>query len=67
MLTITPEDYKFLVNVASNLLRPDKPVHKHLDPTFYHTLTYEGDMALIEQLENIINKYKLQAQDYLLP
>jgi hypothetical protein len=41
--------YKFLLNAAENLYRPDRPVHKGLDPTFYHTLTYEGDTELINK------------------
>lgn len=41
------EHLHFTVNAAENLYQPDKPLHKGLCPTFYHTLTYEGDLELI--------------------
>jgi hypothetical protein len=48
-LEIATKALRFTLGCAENLLRPDKPVHKGLDPTFYQTLTYEGDIELIEQ------------------
>lgn len=30
---------------------------KGLDPTFYHTLSYEGDMAKYERLRSLVNRY----------
>jgi hypothetical protein len=49
------EDLNFLIHIAVLAIRPDKPVHKGLDPTFYHTLTYEGDVELVNKLNNVIN------------
>jgi hypothetical protein len=43
------EALEFTLKAAEYVFQPDKPVHKGLDPTFYHTLTYEGDMELIEK------------------
>lgn len=40
---------EFTLKAAEYLYHPDKPIHKGLDPTFYHTLTYEGDMELVEK------------------
>jgi len=45
------EHFQFILGCAYNLLQPDKPVHKGLDPTFYHTLTYEGDVELLEKYQ----------------
>ena len=43
------EALEFTLKAAEYLYQPDKPVHKGLDPTFYQTLTWEGDMELIEK------------------
>lgn len=45
------EHLKFTVNAAENLYRPDKPLVDGLDPTFYFTLTYKGDLELIKKTE----------------
>lgn len=39
---------KFTTKAAVHLFQPDKPLEKGLAPFFYHTLTYEGDLELIE-------------------
>lgn len=56
---------KFTLNSPENLYRPDKTLHEGLCPTFYHTLTYAGDMELIERtkksretLESVDKKLK---------
>jgi hypothetical protein len=41
------EALAFTLKAAEQLYRPDKPLTPGLDPTFYHTLTYEGDLELI--------------------
>jgi hypothetical protein len=43
------DSYKFLLNAAVYVYAPDKPLHRGLDPTFYHTLSYEGDEELINK------------------
>lgn len=43
------ECLEFAVGCAESLLRPDRPVIPNLDPTFYHSLTYEGDVELVEK------------------
>jgi hypothetical protein len=43
------EAMEFSVNAAENLYKPDKPLEKDLGPMFYFTLTYEGDLELIEK------------------
>jgi len=40
---------KFTTKAAVHLFQPDKPLEKGLAPFFYHTLTYEGDLELIEK------------------
>lgn len=55
------EAINFMLSLSKTYLRPDKTIHKNLDPTFYHTLTYEGDIKLINQFwkyENILRKFK---------
>jgi len=47
---LSNEEIKLLVSFI-----PDKPV-AGLDPTFYHTLTYKGDLELYIKLEIIRNK-----------
>ena len=42
------QDIKFLLSFAP----VDEPP-KGLDPTFYHTLSYKGDLALWERIEGI--------------
>lgn len=43
------EALDFTIHAAEYLFKPDKPLIKGLDPTFYFTLTYEGDFDLIEK------------------
>lgn len=43
------EALEFTLHAAEYIYQPDKPLHKNLDPTFYHTLTWEGDFELIEK------------------
>lgn len=50
----------FMLALSRQLLNPSRPVHKNLDPTFYHTLTYEGDVELIKtfnEYEELLKKY----------
>ena len=44
----------FLLNAAQDLYRPDRPLHRGLDPTFYHTLTCEGDLELINKTKDAL-------------
>ena len=39
---------KFTTKAAVHLFQPEKPLEKGLPPFHYHTLTYEGDLELIE-------------------
>lgn len=41
------EHLSFTLGCTNSLLRPDKNLIKNLDPTFYHTNTYEGDLELL--------------------
>ena len=41
--------YEFLLHCTESLVQPDKPLQEMLCPMFYHTLTYEGDLELINQ------------------
>lgn len=42
------QDIKFLLSFA-----PKNEPPEGLDPTFYNTLTYKGDLSLWERIENI--------------
>lgn len=51
----------FMIALSKTYIRPDKTIHKNLDPTFYITLTYDGDVKLIKQFwecEEILRKFK---------
>lgn len=48
-LKAAEEALAFTLHSAEYLHPPSPPLEKGLDPTFYHTLTYEGDLKLIEQ------------------
>lgn len=39
----------FCLHAAEYVYGPNKPLEKGLCPSFYHTLTYEGDLELIEK------------------
>jgi len=43
------EALEFTIEAAEYLYRPNKPLQAGLSPTFYHTLSYEGDLVLIEK------------------
>lgn len=43
------------IRIIINLL-PDSPVPEGLDPTFYRTLTYEGDTKLQAQFDDLKEK-----------
>jgi regulator of replication initiation timing len=43
------EALEFTIKAAEHLFQPDKELPKGLFPTAYHTLSYEGDLDLIEK------------------
>ena len=43
------------INIILNLL-PKGNIPKGLDPTFYHTLTYDGDKKLQAQVDKLRDK-----------
>ena len=43
--------YEFLLHTAEYTFNPDKDLPRGLDPTFYHTLTFDGDLALREKVK----------------
>lgn len=43
------------ISLILNLL-PKGQVHKGLDPTFYHTLTYEGDVSIQKTVDGLREK-----------
>jgi len=40
---------KFTLHSAEYMHRPDEKLESDLSPMFYHSLTYEGDLSLIEK------------------
>lgn len=50
-MTVPIRDMKLLLSFVPKEL-PDE-LAKGLDPTFYHTLTYEGDIEILKKLQRI--------------
>lgn len=48
---LDPADVLFLLSFCPDNLPNEVP--EGLDPTFYHTLTYEGDVKIAERLQKI--------------
>lgn len=51
-LEIAVEHLKFTTHAAEYLYKPDVKLNKNMTPTFYFTLTYEGDLELIEKCKS---------------
>lgn len=45
---------KFCLDLIEKDYCPSKPVEKGMHPVFYHTLSYEGDVALLKEIEQAI-------------
>jgi DNA-binding XRE family transcriptional regulator len=43
------EALELTIKTAEYVYQPNKPLEKGLPPFYYHTLTYEGDLELIEK------------------
>jgi hypothetical protein len=43
------EALKLTIKTAEYVYQPNKPLEKGLPPFHYHTLTYQGDLELIEK------------------
>jgi regulator of replication initiation timing len=43
------EALELTIRTAEYVYQPNKPLEKGLPPFYYHTLTYEGDLELIEK------------------
>ncbi len=56
MSELTDADKRLLLNVLESIR---EPVPKNLCPTFYRTLTYEGDLKLKEHADNLADKLGL--------
>ena len=54
MANVADNDVKLAVGYLRNLARSFTDIPKGLDPTFYHTLSYDGDMAEGERLHALI-------------
>jgi hypothetical protein len=54
MATVEDADVKLAVGYLRNLARQFADIPKGLHPTFYHTLSYEGDVAVGDQLHGLI-------------
>jgi hypothetical protein len=48
------ENYKWLLGVMRNYLKPDAPLEKGMAPMFYHTLTFEGDQKILDDAQKAI-------------
>lgn len=58
------EHYEFLLRAAECLYGADKTLEAGLDPMFYHTLTYEGDLELIEKTKQAKRAYEKYIKGY---
>jgi hypothetical protein len=47
------EEMKYLLKVLDNLRQFKLPISEGLDPTLYATLSYEGDLAIAQRIEEI--------------
>lgn len=47
------EEMKYLLKVIDNQRQFKLPISEGLDPTFYATLSYEGDLAIAQRIEEI--------------
>lgn len=52
----------YLLRVLSNFISPE-PVPEGLDPTFYHTLTYAGDVEIHSKILNIGRENGFEVRD----
>lgn len=52
------EHYEFLLNAAEDLYKPNDPITPGLSPPFYYTLSYEGDLELIEKTKQARKAYE---------
>ena len=59
-MELTEADKKLLTNV---LKVSREPVPKNLCPTFYRTLSYEGDLKLKKRADNLADKLGLTDQE----
>jgi len=50
---ISEEEVRFILSFAPKESPEELP--KNLDPTFYHTLRYKGDLKIAERLQKIRN------------
>ena len=53
-------EYLYKVLIASTNWAEEPP--KGMDPTFYYTLTYEGDMTIYEAIKGIKEDYDLSSE-----
>lgn len=58
------EVLEFTTNATEQLYNPNKQLVDSLDPSFYHTLTYDGDVELIEKTENARNLLETLKKKY---
>ena len=47
------EEMKYRLKVIDNLRQFKLPISEGLDPTMYATLSYEGDLAIAQRIEEI--------------
>lgn len=59
-IAIDEADVRLAVGYLRNLARSFAAIPKGLDPTFYHTLSYEGDVAEGERLRALIARLALE-------
>lgn len=56
MVGVDENDLRLAVGYLRNLARQFANIPKGLDPTFYHTLSYESDFAEGERLSGLIER-----------
>jgi hypothetical protein len=56
-MIIDQQDYDFLIELAKYLVQPQHEVPPGLDATMYLTGDYQGDVAVINKLRDIMFKY----------
>jgi hypothetical protein len=56
MVQVDDEDLRLALGYLRNLASNFTDIPKGLNPTFYHTLSYDGDVAEGERLRGVIKR-----------
>ena len=64
MVSVDDGDLQLALGYLRNLARGFEEIPQGLDPTFYHTLSYDGDVAEGERLFGVIRRLEGRRFDH---